>query len=72
MEAFLFIGGTWLIAGFLTFILFPIVVKMGKATPFPFFRALFSGYLGILCFLTILIFVGKETGPDEDLFLNKK
>lgn len=51
---------TWLIAGLLTFLIDLKRKKLRYETPFPFIRALFSGYVGLILIIGLVILPPKE------------
>lgn len=55
-----FIAITWLIAGLLAFLIDRKRKKLRYETPFPFIRALFSGYVGLIWIIGFVIFPPKE------------
>jgi hypothetical protein len=63
MSRFQFIVATWILSGFIAFVIDHIRIKKTNETPFPFLRCLFWGYIGL--FFEIILATWPPCDPEN-------
>ena len=67
VDRTIFIAATWFVAGLMTYLMDKARTKNTDEMPFPFWRAIWAGYVGFLLTLGLCIFPPVTIKEDEPI-----